>query len=121
MRVFGGTMTAWAGSGTIRMPWVVALFVIGCPVGTLAASFDCANTTSRVEKLICADNDLSNLDDRLAAEYRAARRTGLSDSQVSSQRAWITRRNACEDKDCVKELYESRIDEFVMLANTLPS
>jgi len=106
--------------GPMRTPWLL-LFLLVCPIGAPAASFDCAKAASRVEKLICADNDLSNLDDKLEAEYRAARRTGLSDSRVTAQRAWITQRNSCEDKECVRQLYESRVAELVGLASSLPS
>ena len=105
--------------GPMRMPWLL-LFFLGCPLGASAASFDCTKAASRVEKLICADNDLSNLDDKLAVEYRAARRTGLSDSQVTAQRAWIKQRNSCEDKGCVRRLYESRVADLVGLASDLP-
>jgi ankyrin repeat protein/uncharacterized protein YecT (DUF1311 family) len=106
---------------SMRMPWLLLLFLLGCPVEASAASFDCAKGISRVEKLICGDSDLSNLDDKLAVEYRAARRTGLSDSQVSEQRAWIVQRNSCENKECVKQLYESRIAKLVRLESSLSS
>ena len=82
-----------------------------------AASFDCKKAVSRVEQLICVDRDLSKLDDKMAVEYRAARRTGLADSQVSAQRAWVKRRDSCEDRACVQKLYESRIAELVELAS----
>lgn len=97
----------------MRTPQLLfALLVLGCPIGASPASFDCANASARVEQLICADRDLSSLDDQLAAEYRSARRTGLPDSEVSTQRAWIAQRNACADADCVRNLYESRIAEL---------
>ena len=38
-----------------------------------AASFDCAKATSRMEKAICANSDLSRLDEALAASYKAAK------------------------------------------------
>lgn len=100
---------------------LLAIFLLGLPGAAFAVSFDCTNASSRVEKLICTEPDLSGLDDKLAAEYRAVRRLGFFDSHVRAQRAWVAKRNACEDKACVKALYESRIAELVELADNLPS
>jgi uncharacterized protein YecT (DUF1311 family) len=100
---------------------LLAIFFFGFAGAAFAVSFDCTNASSQVEKLICADPDLSRLDDELAAKYRAVRRMGFFDSQVRSQRAWITKRNACNDKECVKALHESRIAELNELVNSLSS
>ncbi len=35
-----------------------------------AASFDCAKASAKVEKAICADQELSSLDERMAAAYK---------------------------------------------------
>jgi uncharacterized protein len=53
-----------------RAVLAVALFAAG---HALAASFDCAKASTRVERLICADKDVSALDDRLASTYRLAK------------------------------------------------
>ena len=37
-----------------------------------AASFDCAKANSKIEKLICNDNELSLLDEKLNLAYKAA-------------------------------------------------
>ncbi len=37
-----------------------------------AASFDCGKAKTRVEKLICANAELSKLDEQLSREYKAA-------------------------------------------------
>ncbi len=99
---------------------LLGFFVLGLPDTALAVSFDCTNASSRVEKLICTDSDLSRLDDGLAAEYRAIRRMGFLDSQVKPQRTWVIKRNTCSDKACVQALYESRIAELNELVKRLP-
>lgn len=88
----------------LMLPWIDAG----------AASFDCAKATSKVERLICADQSLSTLDDQLAAVYRQARAIAADDAvePKASQRTWMQRRNACIDVDCVAGAYRSRIAEL---------
>ncbi|MDH5669755.1 MAG: hypothetical protein OEY86_17280 [Nitrospira sp.] len=99
----------------------LTFLVFGLSLEASAASFDCTKATSPVEKLICADTELSNLDKNLAITYRAARRAGLSDSQRVEQQTWIRQRNSCDSMECVKQLYEARIAELANLAETIPS
>jgi uncharacterized protein len=75
-----------------------------------AASFDCVKAVSKVEKLICADSELSKLDEELAAAYK----TALQDEQKADsirqvQKRWIKERNDCADVACVKRAYEVRL------------
>jgi uncharacterized protein len=53
-----------------RLVLLTATCAAGVPAA--AASFDCASAAARIEKLICADAELSRLDDMLAADYRQA-------------------------------------------------
>lgn len=72
-----------------------------------AASFDCAKALSKVEKMICADAELSKLDAAMADAYK--------DSPIDRtqrkrwQAEWLRERNTCADADCVKRMYETRI------------
>jgi uncharacterized protein len=79
-----------------------------------AASFDCAKATTTVENLLCKNAALSDLDDDLAATYRqAASFSSPGDAEPKqSQRAWLKRRNACNDADCVAAAYQARIAEL---------
>ncbi|QNQ11771.1 lysozyme inhibitor LprI family protein [Sphingomonas alpina] len=92
-----------------------------------AASFDCAKASTRVEKLICSDPQLSHLDDSLAAAYREALK--LWDGRIAAyvkltQRGWMGERTLlpagtgmggvyCEDDaqrlSCLRGLYIDRI------------
>ena len=62
-----------------------------------AASFDCAKAARRVDKAICADAALSQLDVDIAAAYTAAS-AGLDDAMRArlkrSQREWLSHREA---------------------------
>ncbi len=78
-----------------------------------AASFDCSKATSRVEVLICAESELSKLDDDLMAAYGAASAVPDSAEQVRrDQRQWLNVRNACGDSTCIKSAYVGRLSDF---------
>lgn len=78
-----------------------------------AASFDCAKARTHVEKMICANSDLSEWDSLMAEQYRLslifkneaewAKRTQLS---------WLKQRNKCQDVACVKKAYLDRMYEL---------
>lgn len=78
-----------------------------------AASFDCTRARSSVEQFICQDPELEVLDNSLDTAYRLY----ISDSKAASrrraeQRRWLTQRDSCRDRDCVKDKYESRLTEI---------
>lgn len=83
----------------LRGMGLLALMLASVPQLILAAGFDCTKAASKAEKLICADTELSRLDDDLASAFRQARRSSLSDRLAQDQRGWIAKRDACPDKD----------------------
>ena len=75
-----------------------------------AASFDCAKAGTKVEKLICADAELSKLDEELNAVYKAALQDGKqADTTKQAQKQWMKERNGCVDAACVRRAYEARL------------
>ena len=99
------------GAGRLVFPSVLACICVN-PGPLRAASFDCANAGQHVEQLVCEDAELSELDDHLSAVYRAS----WSDSTAAGQKQlkldqqrWLKRRNACGDRECLKEAYEIRL------------
>jgi len=89
---------------------VVAIFI---SFAGNAASFDCRKSASYVEKLICADQELSRLDDTLEEKYRAAmRRSKENKDLVLEQRSWLAERNICHDRECLIRAYWSRLAEL---------
>ena len=95
----------------------LALLALLLPLAASAASFDCARAASRVEKAICADAEVSRLDDHLGRFYWAAReRLAENRSCVEAdQRQWLRARNACADGACLKRAYLERLGELVAL------
>jgi uncharacterized protein len=85
----------------------VLLVALTAPVR--AASFDC-NTTllNAVEKLVCADAEVSKLDEYLADAYEKAR---IADPEWKArQHTWLsTVRNRCADATCMKEAYQRQL------------
>jgi len=78
-----------------------------------AASFDCAKAGTKVEKMICADPELSKLDEDLSAAYGKALKESSDLSALrQQQRNWLAERNGCLDSDCLESSYRSQIGEL---------
>jgi uncharacterized protein YecT (DUF1311 family) len=76
-----------------------------------APSFDCDAITSQTEKLICSNRNLSELDSRLAYNYRQAKDLeGIDVDLLVDQRAWLKLRNACKTIECLTKAYIKRIN-----------
>ncbi|MBF0118877.1 MAG: DUF1311 domain-containing protein [Desulfobacterales bacterium] len=73
-----------------------------------AASFDCSKASTKVEKLVCDDANLSKLDEELGKAYGEAKKKvfDLNDEQ----RAWLKSRNKCIDTECLTNIYRDRIN-----------
>ncbi|QJC26176.1 hypothetical protein G8D25_19455 [Ralstonia solanacearum] len=77
-------------------------------------SFDCSKASSKVEKLICSDKNLSDTDAMLAEDYKAL--LAITDDKGVKQRqlTWLkTVRNACNDVACLQKAYDARGDELM--------
>ena len=84
-----------------------------------AASFDCRKAATAVEKMICADDELSKLDEALSKAYiRALEQTDIKKQIIESQRQWQRNfRDACQDSGCLKKVYEIRLKELALAAH----
>ena len=87
-----------------------------------AASFDCEKAGASIEKLICSDSQLSDLDSRLGETYAAARAQSTNSDQIKhEQRDWIKNvRNLCADIDCFISAYTARIAALTSRAPPIP-
>jgi uncharacterized protein len=93
---------------------VVAIVLLGWCAAASAASFDCAKAQSRIEKAICADAEVSDLDEYLGRYYSAARSAlgRAGDCLRADQAQWLRTRNACNDAACLKKVYLERLAEL---------
>ena len=86
------------------------LIFILCPNIVFAASFSCEKAATFQEKIICSDDELSNLDVELNRIYsKLLKIDSDKDSLRLLQRNWILERDKCIDENCLIEIYESRI------------
>jgi uncharacterized protein YecT (DUF1311 family) len=108
----------------------LGLAMIGCHTAA-GASFDCGKTSTAVERTVCANADLSKLDDALARIFAVDRAVHLPDvdmaALVRTQKQWIVERDRCSATapeaimvDCLKSSYESRIKAISKLKLTTP-
>jgi uncharacterized protein len=77
-----------------------------------AASFPCEKAQSRIEKAICADAEVSDLDEYLGRYYAAARSVlgRAGDCMRADQQQWLREvRNSCADAACLKKAYLERL------------
>lgn len=91
------------------------LALLGTIDSVPAASFDCNKATSHVEKSICADPELSILDEHLGRYYEGARLTlqGAEACFKTDQTRWLKSvRNICGDKACLRTAYLNRLGEL---------
>lgn len=81
-----------------------------------AASFDCKKAKSKVEKSICDNLELSQLDEQLAAAYKATISTHPLPKYVKArQKDWLDLNQYCDTKkfvQCLKNNYIERIEEL---------
>jgi uncharacterized protein len=93
--------------------FLVAMMLHAAPLA--AASFDCGKAQSRIEKAICADAEVSDLDEYLGRYYQAARAALQVSVQclAADQRQWLSSvRNACKDAPCLRKAYLERLGEL---------
>lgn len=93
------------------IPMVFAIFFFSANTG--AASFNCARVVSAIEKFICLDYRISDMDSDLARIYERERLTSTRNSSIqASQRTWVAMRNRCTSFACVRDAYLDRISEL---------
>jgi len=89
------------------------IIVTLAPADVRPASFDCLKAVSGIDKMICAHEDLSAADEKLARAYRAThRRTRDKKALNAAQRAWVRKRNSADGLPELRALYAQRIAEL---------
>ena len=99
----------------MRILVVTAVLMGGASDAASAQSFDCTKAQSSVEKLICGDTELRELDEHLGRYYAAARAVleGGASCLQRDQAQWLTAtRGTCRDAACLKTVYLNRLAEL---------
>ena len=80
---------------------------------TLAtAVIDCSQARNNMDKLMCSNTELGQLDDQMVRVFREAFfHTKEKQSLLEQQRDWIRNvRDLCNDTPCLRKAYSDRID-----------
>jgi len=97
-------------------------FLMGCIGNVSAASFDCAKASSKIEKAICSDPEISKLDEDLAASYKEMLKIHPVPEYIKArQRDWLTSNKFCDPKKlnaCLKKNYKEQITKLQFSKNT---
>jgi uncharacterized protein YecT (DUF1311 family) len=98
-------------------PFVIGLLFLATLVE--AASFNCSDATTKVEKLICSDSQLSKSDEDLMVIYVKVLKEADDTAQIKKQqREWLGKvRNLCADVDCLRNSYATRITQLSLANN----
>ena len=102
-----GYVRRWVSQDVTPMRYAMLLACLAISANLNAAGFDCSKAKLPVEKLICSNAALSELDDELNEVF-----IDDNDLMISQQRAWLDSRNRCSDTDCLRQSYEKRILEL---------
>lgn len=77
------------------------------------ASFDCSKASSSVEKMICNNVMLSELDEQLGKQYKEVLNNASDDNKIlikKEQKSWMKdEQKICKTNTCLERAYISRI------------
>ena len=95
----------------IRSFGFALLLSVGFGTVAKAASFDCNKATTETEIAICADPELSALDELMGATWASQKREPY---EVKLQTNWLAKRNSCEgDVSCIAFNYNIHLQTFI--------
>jgi uncharacterized protein YecT (DUF1311 family) len=84
---------------------------------TTAPSFKCAKASNAVERAVCADPALAELDVRVAAAYKKALSLHVDKTALrENQRQWLRQMHGqCADApvSCARQYYKARLSQLV--------
>ncbi|RBQ28573.1 lysozyme inhibitor LprI family protein [Aliarcobacter vitoriensis] len=82
------------------------------------ASFNCTKASSYVEKMICADAQLSELDSKMGTLYKeASKNTTNKKELLDKQRTWVKDRENCTNVYCIFLSTKNRISQLESLSS----
>ena len=101
------------------LPLLPALLA-GLTMPAIAASFDCNQARTPVERAICADPSLSAMDEQMVMLFERAKQNGEPARVISWQKTWLKeRRNTCKDLACLKLQYQLQLHLLSPIANAV--
>jgi uncharacterized protein len=103
------------------MPYVHRFFVfliLIAPFGAIAASFNCSKAKSKIEIMICADANLSKLDEELNSTYKRVLASASERADIVNwQRDWLKNElKYCTEISCLQKAFSSRLKLLTRIA-----
>lgn len=97
-----------------KVSLIVATMLSTVAFTATAASFPCERATTKVERMVCANPELSTLDEQLGRYYAAANvELGNGAGCLrDDQQQWLRTRDACHDGQCLRNVYINRLAEL---------
>lgn len=93
-----------------RLVFLLSLF----SASSYAASFNCDLASTQTEKMICANNSLSTMDEVIHTLYVNALKEPQNNTLKSEQRAWLKQRNqSCGQLADCEQLFITRINDLL--------
>ncbi|MBU6207048.1 MAG: DUF1311 domain-containing protein [Alphaproteobacteria bacterium] len=80
---------------------------------TYNPSFPCAGNLTNAMRMICQDENLSQLDRQMASVYKQLRAKAPKDQLpdiIAGQKGFLRDRDACADTDCMTSAYQNQIE-----------
>lgn len=82
-----------------------------------SASFNCSKATTKIEKSICNNPMLSELDEAMARSFKQARLASKNSPEFKKlARDLLKERNKCEDDSCLEQWMKSTISKYDEIA-----
>jgi uncharacterized protein len=78
-----------------------------------AANINCHRDTAPAERIICANDDLLRMDERMSTLYFRLNndvRRPVARRLLDNQRDWLYERNQCRSARCLRDMYRERIE-----------
>jgi len=98
-------------SNAVKLILISLLLLPGVSYG---ASFDCKLAKRDIEKMICANQSLSQMDEVISTLYFKALKQDGNNNLKKEQRNWLKKRNiACQTLYYCEKSFAQRIDELV--------
>ncbi|WMP16418.1 lysozyme inhibitor LprI family protein [Thiothrix lacustris] len=79
---------------------------------SIEPSFECDKASTFIEKTICSNQNLADIDNAMANLYKNALSGAVNPEKIKKdQRAWLkNNRNKCSDTECLEREYSNRIE-----------
>lgn len=90
-----------------------------------SASFDCGKASTWIEKTVCSNSELSQLDENMAKKYKAELASADNEDYSqnhrvitkNAQRQWLKfQRNTCQSEACLIREYQEYLGKRVSMA-----